>query len=47
MTTSTTTRIPTTLLRQQLPNITAMLKGAVMSYLPLGNRQRGEWLTQQ
>lgn len=38
--------IPTALLRQQLPNITAMLKGAAMSYLPLPDRQRGQWLTQ-
>ncbi len=39
--------IPTALLRQQLPNITAMLKGAVVSYLPLPNRRRGQWVTQQ
>ncbi len=40
-------KVPASLLRQQLPNITAMLKGAVMSYLPLPDRQRGEWVTQQ
>jgi hypothetical protein len=44
---TTSTSIPTTLLRQQLPNISAMLKGAVMSYLPLPDRQRGAWITQQ
>ncbi|MEK6789660.1 MAG: MaoC/PaaZ C-terminal domain-containing protein [Pseudomonadota bacterium] len=40
-------KVPAALLRQQLPNISAMLKGAVMSYLPLPDRQRGEWITQQ
>jgi len=38
--------VPAALLRQQLTNITAMLKGAVMSYLPLPDRQRGAWITQ-
>lgn len=39
-------KIPTALLRQQWPNIAAMLKGAVLSYLPLPNSHRGQWVTQ-
>jgi len=34
--------IPTSLLRQQLPNIAAMLSGAVVSYLPGQARKRGQ-----
>jgi len=39
-------KVPASLLRQQLPNIAAMLRGAVVSYLPLPDRQRGAWITQ-
>lgn len=43
---ATAPRIPATLLRQQLPNIAAMLKGAVVSYLPGTPRGQGEIIRQ-
>lgn len=42
-----TVAVPARLLREQLPNITAFLRGAVTSYLPVKSARPGDWLQRE